>query len=303
MPIAAHLSEPIETLTKGIVSPISYFRGWIAPPAILPNNILCFVRRRADKLNQHPTPSRTQHHRHLFIVALRGSGRVCVDDTTHALGAGQARVIFPFQYHSYIAVRPASICWVFFTFEMETDPRLERLRSAPSQSLNETDLLLLAETLRYWTAGKSPALLQLHLGTLLARAGAKKGTHLPPRHHLESLRDDSLLARVNRHVLAQPGRCIILKQLAAAVGQSESHLRRRFRATTGLSLGRHLRELRLQQACGLLHRTRLPVGEIAQACGFDSIYSFSRAFSRSLRISPRAYRRNLWPDSLRRATK
>jgi len=294
MSLATHLPEQIETLTRGISSPVSYFRGWIAPPAILPNNILCFVRRRAEQLNHQPASSRTQHHRHLFIVALRGSGRVCIDDVTRTLNAGQARLVLPFQYHSYIAVRPASICWVFLTFEMESDPRFERLRTASSQPLDETALLLLAEILRYWTAGKSPALLQLHLATLLGRFGAKKGTP-SPRDNLENLRDDSLLARVNRYVLAQPGRRIILKQIAAGVGQSESHLRRRFRTATGLSLGRHLRELRLQHACSLLHRTRLPIGEIAHACGFDSIYSFSRAFTRSLHISPRAYRRNLWP--------
>lgn len=291
---ASHLPEQIEALARGISDPAFYLRGRIAPPAVLPNNILCFVRRRADRLNYRPAPSRTQHHRHLLITALRGAGRICVDDSTHTLREGQTRLVFPFQYHSYLAVRPAGICWVFLTFEMDADPRLEHLRTAPSQPLNGTELLLLAEILRLWTAGKSPTLLQLHLATLLGRLGTRKSGPVQ-QEKTDRLHDDSLLARVNGHILARPGRRLVLKQLAAAVGQSESHLRRRFRAATGLSLGRHLRELRLQQACSLLHRTRLPVGEIAGACGFDSIYSFSRAFTRSLSVSPRAYRRTLRP--------
>ncbi|MCE0498249.1 MAG: AraC family transcriptional regulator [Methylacidiphilales bacterium] len=288
------LSERIETLASRISDPVSYLHGRIAPPAVFPNSILCFVRRRADKLNLRPAPSRTQHHRYLFIAALRGAGRICVDAATHTLREGQARLVFPFQYHSYLAVRPANICWVFLTFEMDTDPRLEHLRIAPSRLLGETELFLLAEILRLWTTIKSPALLQLHLATLLGRFGARKSGP-EQQKKIDGLHDDSLLARVNRHVLARPGRRLVLKQLAAAVGQSESHLRRRFRAATGLSLGRHLRELRLQQACSLLHRTPQPVGEIARACGFDSIYSFSRAFTRSLSVSPRAYRRNFRP--------
>jgi len=294
MPRPSHLPEQFEALTRGIADPASYLRGRVIPPAILPNNILCFVRRRADKLNFRLAPARTQHHRHLLIIAFRGAGRICIDDTTHALREGQARIVFPFQYHSYLAVRPATICWVFLTFEMETDPRLEHLRAAPSQSLAETDMVLLVEMLRQWNNGKSPGLLQLYLAMLLGRLGARKRGN--SRHDAaERDHDDSLLTRVNRHVLARPSRRLVLKQLAADVGQSESHLRRRFRAATGLSLGRHLRELRIQQACSLLHRTRLSVSEIAHASGFDSIYSFSRAFTRSLGISPRAYRHKLRP--------
>ncbi len=294
MPRISHLPEQIEALTRGIADPASYLRGRIIPPTILPNNILCFARWRADKLNYRSAPAHTQHHRYLLIIALRGAGRICIDDTTHALREGQARIVFPFQFHSYLAVRPSAICWVFLTFEMENEPRLEHLRTASSQSLPEADLLLLTEILRQWNDGKSPALLQLYLATLLARLGARKrGTSR--REDTDRIHDNLLLTRVNRYVLARSGRRIVLKQLAAALGQSESHLRRRFRTATGLSLGRHLRELRIQQACSLLHRTQLSVGEIAQASGFDSIYSFSRAFARSLGLSPRAYRHRLRP--------
>ena len=57
-----------------------------------------------------------------------------------------------------------------------------------------------------------------------------------------------------------------------------------------MSIGRHLRQLRLEQACGLLRLGPQRVSEVAEQCGFASIYSFSRAFRLAYGVSPLAYR-------------
>ena len=51
-----------------------------------------------------------------------------------------------------------------------------------------------------------------------------------------------------------------------------------FRMLTGGSFGHHLRELRITKACSLLHGTALSITQIAEQCGFESVYSFSRTF-------------------------
>ncbi len=71
---------------------------------------------------------------------------------------------------------------------------------------------------------------------------------------------------------------------------SASHLRATFRKTTGQSLGSHLRDFRLQYARSLLGETEKRIGEVAAECGYDSPFTFSRAFSRAMGRSPRAYR-------------
>jgi transcriptional regulator GlxA family with amidase domain len=81
-----------------------------------------------------------------------------------------------------------------------------------------------------------------------------------------------------------------VKELARTLGISPSHLRARFRASCGVSLGRHLRRLRLERACGLLRLGPARVSEVAEQCGFTSIYSFSRAFRTAYGVSPLAYR-------------
>jgi transcriptional regulator GlxA family with amidase domain len=81
-----------------------------------------------------------------------------------------------------------------------------------------------------------------------------------------------------------------VKEIARSLGISASHLRARFRASCGVSLGRHLRRLRLEKACGLLRLSQRRVTEIAELCYFTSIYSFSRAFHTAYGVSPMAYR-------------
>jgi AraC-like DNA-binding protein len=101
---------------------------------------------------------------------------------------------------------------------------------------------------------------------------------------------EQIVADVNRYVFEHRAASISLAAVAARLGMSSSLLRMRFRATTGLSVGRYIRELKLQYACELLHGTRLAIGEIAVRCGYDTVFSFSRAFHRTYRMAPTAYR-------------
>ena len=283
----------IERECRAIDDPKSYHEGLTVHKAILPTNIICFVRRNAAKLEMSRLRSRDQHRRFVLIVSLRGTGRVCIDVESYSLRQGQAQLVFPFQFHSYQSIQPSRICWVYFTFELEKGADLEALRSSPSRNLGPRELALLGELVRTWSSGDPSRILHHQLAILLAHLRNQKSIAGPRRKQQRERPDEGILSQVNRHVMSRLDQRLVLKSMATSLGQSESHLRRRFRQTTGLSLGRYLRELRLQRACSLLHDSTLAVGEVAGQCGFDSIYSFSRAFKSGMNVSPRAYRRNL----------
>jgi len=283
----------LERLSRKISDPKSYLLGRTVLHPVLPTNIICFVRRQAGMLEMSRFRSRDQHHRFVLIVAVSGTGRVCIDVENFALQEGQAQLVFPFQFHSYQSLQPSRICWVFITFEMEKGAGLETLRSSPSRRLGREEAALFQEIIRSWKTGDPAELLQHQLALLLIHLRNQKVAPASQRIPLREHTDDSILSRVNRHVMTRLDQSLVLKTMAKALGQSESHLRRRFRLATGLSLGRYLRELRLQRACGLLHDSTRTVGEVAAQCGFDSIYAFSRAFKMGMDVSPRAYRRGL----------
>ncbi|XHR29461.1 MAG: helix-turn-helix domain-containing protein [Chthoniobacteraceae bacterium] len=190
-------------------------------------------------------------------------------------------------------VHPYDICWIFITFESFALDTIAPLRSSPSRTLGPTEIVLLRELIQCWLEKERQELLPLHLGLLLGRlskigSSRKRSTASPVGT------DVNLLTRVNRYILARLDRPFGLKELACAIGQSESHLRGRFRAATGYSIGRHIRHLRIQQACNLLHTTGLTVGEVGEKCGFESVYSFSRTFKTERGVSPRDYRQGVY---------
>ena len=275
------------SLARRIPEPVDYFAGRGGMEGALPGKILCFGRTRASHLNPNPAEGQpTQHHRCVLIVALRGEGSLRIDADTFPLGEGQAQLISPFQYHSYTGVCPENICWVFVTFEVASPRLIEPLHCRPSAPMGPVELLLLREILQCWEGGAEGGLLSLHLALLLRRLGAAakpiKTSHGEPA--------PDLVARINAYALPRLSEPLRLKELGAALGESESHLRAKFRRLTGESLGRHLRQLRLRRACQMLVTTSLSITEVARQTGFDSVYSFSRCFKAEGGLSPRAYR-------------
>ena len=278
----------LNELSIKIADPCNYLKGVGAPLGILPGNILCFARRDVDALLKPSPRHPVQHHRCILLVALQGAGRVCVDANSFHLQAGEAQVIFPFQFHSYMEMESDDICWLFITFESFSLDSVISLRDSASRRLGGVELILLRELVRSWLQKGSPERIALHLGLLLERLCA-----LDPGLSGPGTSETGLLERVNKYIITRLNQPLGLKELAERLGQSESNLRKCFRSATGCSLGRHIRQLRIQKACNLLHTTSLDISQIGEECGFESVYSFSRGFKTERGISPREYRNGL----------
>jgi AraC family transcriptional regulator, arabinose operon regulatory protein len=102
--------------------------------------------------------------------------------------------------------------------------------------------------------------------------------------------DDARIAEAVVRLSRHPAGVLDTVALARRVGLGASQLRRLFVARYGLSPGAWLMRLRLERARDLLTTTDLPVGAVAQACGYADPFWFSRAFRREVGISPQAWR-------------
>lgn len=80
-----------------------------------------------------------------------------------------------------------------------------------------------------------------------------------------------------------------VEDLSGRLQLSPSALRRRL-AEHGTNASALLRETRLETALALLQTTRLPVGEVASRCGYDSHSRFSAAFRQRFGFAPSALR-------------
>ncbi|MER7012757.1 AraC family transcriptional regulator [Saccharopolyspora sp. NPDC000359] len=84
---------------------------------------------------------------------------------------------------------------------------------------------------------------------------------------------------------------VTLDDMARAAMFSKFHFSRIFHKATGVSPGRFLAAIRMQEAKNLLLATSLNVTEISQRVGYQSVGTFSSRFRSSVGISPSTYRR------------
>lgn len=291
MPASAALRELVARLPQ----PLHQLLGRPPAPLVLPANIVCFQRTTASGLNK-PRRGRALHHRFVMIFALRTAVTVCVDDREIRLRGGEGLLVFPFQFHHYTKPDREDLSWLFITFELGEVEPLEALRYRPF-ALTPRLKALAAELVEAYENERAADLPILLLSLMLARLRRLKEpgyVATPP-----AAPQSGLMLRVNQ--LAQSGgRPPGIREIARTLGISPSHLRARFRASCGVSIGRHLRRLRLEQACGLLRLGPQRVSEIAELCGFGSIYSFSRAFRVAYGVSPLVYRHGGHPAQRQR---
>ncbi len=90
-------------------------------------------------------------------------------------------------------------------------------------------------------------------------------------------------------------RALSLGELADAAHLSRWHLSRIFHQITGRPLKNILREKRIEKAKKLLMSGRMNVTEVATACGFATVFYFSRVFTAAVGMPPSEYAGRLSP--------
>lgn len=86
---------------------------------------------------------------------------------------------------------------------------------------------------------------------------------------------------------------IKLVELASLVAMTPQHFSRCFREEMGLPPYRYVLKQRLARAKDLLRQTKLSIGDIALAVGYDSPSHFGKLFRQACGITPNQYRRGL----------
>jgi AraC family transcriptional regulator len=97
--------------------------------------------------------------------------------------------------------------------------------------------------------------------------------------------------RLLDHIDVNLNKSISIAALAGVVAMSRSHFSRTFKLAVGLCPMKYVAMRRVERAKQLLRAARLPLAEIALACGFADQAHLTRRFSRALGVSPGRWRR------------
>ncbi|CAN5223139.1 AraC family transcriptional regulator [soil metagenome] len=84
---------------------------------------------------------------------------------------------------------------------------------------------------------------------------------------------------------------ISIAEVASACGLSRAHFSKAFRHSTGTTPHQWLQQHKVDKARQLLSATRLPIAEIAIACGFADQSHLTRTFTRQVGMAPATWRR------------
>ncbi|MEY9996039.1 transcriptional regulator GlxA family with amidase domain [Streptomyces sp. V4I8] len=178
--------------------------------------------------------------------------------------------------------------------EVEVDPDPIYIRDGHvATSAGVTSGIDLALALVEEDLGRDMALgIARHLVVFLRRPGnqAQFSAQLAAQTaRREPLRD------VQRWITEHPDADLSVETLAARASLSPRHFARAFQTETGMTPGRYVDRVRLEQARRLLEDTTDGVEEISRASGYGTPEAMRRAFVKTLGTAPAEYRRRFRP--------
>ena len=80
-------------------------------------------------------------------------------------------------------------------------------------------------------------------------------------------------------------------RIAQALALNPAYVCSAFKRHTGKTIGAYLKTIRIHHAMTLLRSTELPVGVVAERCGFPDPYRFSKVFRQETGGTPSGFRK------------
>lgn len=105
-----------------------------------------------------------------------------------------------------------------------------------------------------------------------------------------ALRHRRAVSEVAAEIHRDPGGCKDIGRLASRRGYHSKYFARLFREFTGQNPREFLIQAKIHKAQDLLRNSDLSVGEVADLCGYSSVYFLSRQFKQSTGLTPTEYR-------------
>ena len=269
--------------------PANYYRGTQPLSIDLPKSVLCFCRNSIAELGS----SQFYHYRYVLICNIQTAGTILLDGTLYRFLPGHCLMVMPYQFHRYINLKENALCWLFITFELIDNKTIVLLKDFP-QKIPAAVYALIDQLIQQNSIAKSSSidnrinLLAAAILNVLCAAATNRSNQLFTISN--SAGTMGIIDKANQYIHSHIGDHFSITDIAAHIGISESRLRAVFKMQVGLSLGHCIQEIRLCKASGMLGNAVMNVSEVAFACGYESMFAFSRAFKTRFDISPRAYR-------------
>lgn len=257
-----------------------------------PTRVFMFSRRQGFR---HMAPS--HHERFVLVLALHGDGLAHIDGRLINIPEGGALLVFAYQFHHFIRLTSPKLSWLMITFAADQAqwllPLRDRCVPISPQCLGEIERIVADfRNKRMPDRTKSPIVssrLRIILSMLL-EAGSSTIAIQPAGDDPPLGPSYRAIHKVAQAISEDPSRLRGVADAAEVAGLSPSYLQEIFHQLLGCGVGFYIRKHKVLRAARLLKLTDDSISQIADDCGFTSVYAFSRTFSAVMRESPRAFR-------------
>lgn len=252
-----------------------------------PYRIIAAGRNLVDPGVPHVT---RRYHHHTLILTLTGVGRIHMQDRIYSAGPGMVTWLDTSRHYAH-GCHPDHAIWRYVWFGMQgygLDTLFDRpdvsgnpvrAGEATMPALFESAIANLVRKNRMTDANSTQ--IAARIVALFLESGSADGpipVEPEPIHRaMQAFLDD----------LSAPWD---VEEFASRSHQSVSHFHRRFKALTGVSPKRWMRQERINAAKYQLSTTNEKVALVGRRCGYPDPYHFSRVFRQLTGVTPRQFR-------------
>ena len=260
---------------------------------------LCLYQFGKEKTTPSHSYGPVARNHYLFHYILSGTGLLLADDAngntkSYNVKSGQGFMIFPGQITTYISDK--EIPWEYTWIEFD-GLRVKEALSIAGLSVNQpvyrARLKDLRETMKdemlYISANGNAAPFHL-IGHLHLFFDALLRSITPEQSSNTKRLQDYYVRDALTYIEQNFQNDISVEDIAKFCGLNRSYFGKLFRDATGKTPQQFLLSYRMIKATELLKLTKLSIGDISCAVGYDNQLHFSRAFKKLYEMSPREWR-------------
>lgn len=255
------------------------------------NEFFSFTWRGKNGWPQH------LHHQIEIVFVTTGFADVTIDFRTRRLYSGDLAIVFPHCVHGYqisADCPPDNLFWGIMVvshligdFNNLMSQHLPREPFVSAETLGKEGAYVVQQLFKE-RSNQRPFVTKAYLQLLLALIWPALNVIQEKEQRL-----DDTPHRAIRYVVEHYRQPLQAKEIAAALGITQSHLARIFSQRLHMGFNDYVNRLRVQTAQDLLRSTNRPITEIMLDVGFESQSTFNRAFREIHGCSPREYRQQV----------